>query len=114
MRKISYFLALSAVTLAIGLTMTAPEAEAGRGNGPVIYVRSQGLYFDSIVTADPLPPHGPFQLLEMVGGQLETDFGPKDKEYAGGRWWMDSNGSGEMDEGDHFFSCPLLPPGRDG
>jgi hypothetical protein len=35
--------------------------EGGRGDGPVIYVTSQGLYYDSIVTADPLPPRGPFQ-----------------------------------------------------
>jgi hypothetical protein len=29
-----------------------------------------------------------------------------------GRWWMDSNGNGQMDSEDHFFSCPLLGPGR--
>jgi len=53
----------------------------GRGDGPVIYVTSQGLFFDSIITADPLPPNGFFQKLEM-------------------------------DEGDKYFLCPLLGPGR--
>ena len=44
---------------------------------------------------------------------LQTEFGPGDTGYLGGRWWVDANGSGERDEGDAFFSCPLLGPGRD-
>ena len=84
----------------------------GRGNGPVIYVTSQGLYYDSIVTADPLPQKGPFQLLVPTLDGLITEYGPGDVGYVGGRWVMDSNGDGEQNEGDHFFMCPLLPPGR--
>ncbi len=84
----------------------------GRGNGPIIFVTGQGLYFDSIVTADPLPPRGPFQKLEVVDGRLQTEFGPGDKGYVGGRWWMDTNNNGEMDRADKYFSCPLLGPGR--
>ena len=87
--------------------------EGGRGDGPVIYVRSHGQYFDSIVTADPLPMKGKFQKLEMGAHGLETDFGPGDTGYRGGRWWLDLNGNGVMDEDDKFFSCPLLGPGRD-
>jgi hypothetical protein len=95
--------------------------EGGRGDGPIIYVTDQGLYFDSIVTADPLSPHGPFQQLfppgtnpDWVGGTLSTEFGPRNPGYVGGRWWVDVDGNGEMDdEVDHFFSCPLLGPGRD-
>ena len=114
MRKISYFLALSAVTLAVGLTMTATEAEAGRGNGPIIFVVSHGLYYDSIVTADPVPQKGPFQMLNPNHANgLATMVGPGDSAYLGGRWWVDVNGDGEMNDGDHFFVCPLLPPGRD-
>lgn len=87
--------------------------EGGRGNGPIIYVTSQDLVYDSIVTADPLPPHGPFQKLEMGGPTgLQTEFGPGNPGYVGGRWWVDVNGDGEMDEGDHYFLCPLLGPGR--
>jgi len=26
---------------------------------------------------------------------------------------MDSNGNGQMDDDDHYFSCPLLGPGRE-
>ena len=103
-----------------GLMAALPEsAEAnrggsgGRGNGPVIYVTSQELYFDSIVTADPVPPVGPFQLLYMSSNGLTTDAGPGDADYLGGRWWVDLNGNGQMDEGDAFFVCPLLPPGRE-
>lgn len=87
----------------------AAYAQGGRpGSSGVIYVISQGLYFDTFVAVDPLPMEGPFQLL--ADGQ--TQFGPGDPGYLGGRWWEDSNGNGSQDPGDHFFLCPLLPPGR--
>jgi hypothetical protein len=111
--------ALTLVVLVIGafaLTYFVVETHAqGRGSGPIIYVTSQGLFYDSIVTADPLPPKGPFQQLIPNGpntGGLETEFGPRDTGYVGGRWWVDVNGNGMQDGGDHYFSCPLLPPGR--
>jgi len=43
---------------------------------------------------------------------LATEFGPGDTGYLGGRWWIDANGNSYMDEGDAFFLCPLLGPGR--
>ncbi len=103
------------VALALIATFASmPQANAGRGNGPIVFVTGQGLYYDSIVTADPLPFKGRFQKLEMGGASgLQTEFGPGDQEYVGGRWWMDVNGNGEMDDTDHYFSCPLLGPGRD-
>jgi len=52
--------------------------------------------------------------LEMAGPTgLQTEFGPGDRGYVGGRWWLDLNENGEMDGKDAFFSCPLLGPGRD-
>ena len=87
--------------------------EGGRGDGPVIYVISQDLYYDSIVTADPLPQKGDFQELIPTADGLVTLSGPGDPGYRGGRWWVDVNGNDLMDEGDHYFSCPLLGPGRD-
>jgi hypothetical protein len=112
---------LSLVTflVALSLVITVPTAlatrggEGGRGDGPIIYVTGQGLYYDSIVTADPLPWKGPFQKLEPVGMELHTKFGPGDPGYVGGRWWVDMNGNGFQDAGDHYFLCPLLGPGRD-
>jgi hypothetical protein len=89
----------------------AKERTTGRGTGPVVYVESQGLYYDSIVVAD-LPPKGPFQQLFMDGMDISTEFGPGDVGYYGGRWWVDVNGDGEMDAGDMYFLCPLLGPGR--
>ena len=84
-------------------------AKGGRaGSTGVVYVTSQGLYYDTFVAVDPLPMEGPFQLLE--NGQ--TEFGPGDSGYLGGRWWEDLNGNGIQDAGDHFFLCPLLGPGR--
>jgi hypothetical protein len=84
-------------------------------NGPhpraVIYVESQGQYFDSIVLGD-LPQKGRFQELEMGAHGLQTEFGPGDVGYLGGRWWLDLNGNDVQDEGDAFFLCPLLGPGR--
>ena len=73
-----------------------------------IFVSSQGLYYDTFVVKDPLPMQGKFQLLENG----TTEFGPGDPGYLGGRWWEDLNQNGIQDEGDHFFLCPLLPPGR--
>lgn len=75
----------------------------------VVFVTSQGLYYDSVVNG-PLPPNGPFQLLEMGPNGLQTEFGPGDPGYIGGRWELDSDGDGEIDM---RFSCPLLPPGRE-
>jgi hypothetical protein len=111
--------ALIALVVAISLIFAVP---AFAGGGPpqglpggehdrvVVYVRSQGLFFDSIVGPD-LPMKGPFQKLEMGANGLETDFGPGDPGYLGGRWWLDLNNNGDMDEGDRFFSCPLLGHG---
>jgi hypothetical protein len=85
-------------------------AKGGRaGSAGVIYVTSQGLYYDTFAAVDLLPMEGPFQLL--VNGT--TEFGPGDPGYLGGRWWQDLNDNGEQDEEDHFFLCPLLGPGRE-
>jgi hypothetical protein len=92
-------------------------AAAGRGNGEplgVIYVESQGLYYDTFATTT-LKPRGRFQPLYPTGGPAggpSTPYGPGDNGYVGGRWWIDTNGDGEMDDMDTFFSCPLLGPGR--
>jgi hypothetical protein len=96
-----------ALAFAISLA-TAASAQKGRPGAGVIFVTSQGLYYDTFVVKDPLPMHGPFQLL--AAGQ--TEFGPGDPGYLGGRWWEDRNPNGIQDEGDHFFLCPLLGPGR--
>lgn len=101
------------LVLALSLVAAVPAFAGGRGSGPVIYVTSQDLYFDSIVVADPLPNNGPFQKLEMGANGLQTEFGPGDPGYVGGRWWVDTNGNGMRDDGDHFFECPLLGPGRE-
>ncbi|MHC4508066.1 MAG: hypothetical protein ACYTAO_03785 [Planctomycetota bacterium] len=104
---------VAAVAMAYFVVETRAQ---GRGDGPIIYVTSQGLFYDSIVTADPLPPEGPFQLLEGGGPGplgLQTEFGPGDVGYLGGRWWVDVNGNEVQDEDDHYFMCPLLPPGRE-
>ena len=94
-------------------TDVAPQlsksAQGGRaGAMGVVYVSSQGLYFDTFVSASELPMHGPFQLLENG----VTEFGPGDEGYVGGRWWIDNNGDGIQDEEDTFLLCPLLGPGR--
>lgn len=106
--------AACALTIAALAAVWTSPASAGRGDGPVIYVIGQGLYYDSIVTADPLPQHGPFQQLDP-GHPMgpATAEGPGDPGYLGGRWWVDVNGDGAMDPDDRYFSCPLLGPGRE-
>lgn len=93
---------------ALVFAVTANAAGGRAGTTGVVYVTSQGLYYDTFVTVDPLPMHGKFQLLE--NGQ--TEFGPGDSGYLGGRWWEDVNGNGVQDASDHYFLCPLLGPGR--
>ena len=95
----------------LALVLAVPARAKGSRAGPtgVIYVTSQGLYYDTFVTADELPMQGRFQKLE--NGQ--TEFGPGDPGYLGGRWWVDVNGDGMQDEGDDFLLCPLLGPGRE-
>ena len=104
-RKLSMFF----VVLVISMMAVTP-AFANRGDGALgtVYVSSQGLYYDTFVSAEVLPMHGKFQKLE--GGV--TEFGPGTPGYLGGRWWIDNNGNDIQDEGDTFLLCPLLGPGR--
>ncbi|MCK4704588.1 MAG: hypothetical protein KAT90_03830 [Gammaproteobacteria bacterium] len=107
---------LSAVVL-VGSAIIASNSafaqrDTGRGTGPVIYVTSQGQFFDSIVLTD-LPQQGDFQQLIPTENGLTTEFGPGDVGHLGGRWWIDVNGDSMMDAGDKYFLCPLLGPGRD-
>ena len=94
----------------------AKERTKGRGAAgmPVIYVTSQDSYYDTLLLGD-LPYNGTdnFQLLEMDGPTgVQTEFGPGDTGYYGGRWWVDANQNGYKDEDDVYFLCPLLGPGR--
>lgn len=98
------------LVLMAALAAVPAFAKGGRaGETGTIYVSGQGLYYDTFAAADPLPMKGRFQKLVMGA----TQYGPGDPGYLGGRWWVDMNGNGEMDEGDHFFLCPLLGPGRE-
>jgi len=91
----------------------AADRTKGRGTGPIVFVTSQGLYYDSIVVVDPLPAKGRFQQLIPGENGLETEFGPGTPGHLGGRWWIDLNDDGKMDSGDKYFLCPLLGPGRE-
>lgn len=113
--KIKYLMSLGLLVSAAMLvnnTVLAKERTTGRGTGPIVYVTSQGLYYDSIVVADPLPMQGQFQQLIPGENGLETEFGPGTPGHRGGRWWIDLNGDHTMDAGDKYFLCPLLGPGR--
>jgi hypothetical protein len=118
-KSLIHLLPLLGVAVAVVVAVSGAGIEA-RGGGnpldqPVVYVTSQGLFYDSVITT-PLPPHGRFQQLEPGAGPHggpQTEFGPGDRGYFGGRWWVDENGNGEMDESDSYFSCPLLGPGRE-
>jgi hypothetical protein len=107
---------LTLFVVILGLVMAAPALAAGGGRPEsdiVIYVESQGLYYDSI-PGPRLPQKGPFQELDPNGSEgLTTEFGPGAPGHKGGRWWVDSNPNGEMDAEDTYFVCPLLGPGRE-
>jgi hypothetical protein len=103
--KIKTYILIVAAVIALSTAYLTVDAMANRGNGALntVYVTSQDLYYDTFVSADPLPPHGPFQLLENG----VTDFGPGDKGYVGGRWKIPDGEGGYT-----YLLCPLLPPGR--
>jgi hypothetical protein len=101
---------LAVIAAALAIVGTASSTPGGRpAAGDPVFVRSQGLYYDTFVTNDPLPMEGPFQLIANGA----TEFGPGDPGYLGGRWWEDTNGNGVQDADDHYFHCPLLGPGRE-
>jgi hypothetical protein len=108
-RRVSLIMFVVVLSLIVAVPAFAKGGRAGTDLS--IYVTGQGLVYDSIVTTD-LPPHGPFQKLEMGGPTgLQTEFGPGDPGYVGGRWWLDKNENNKIDQGE-TFSCPLLGPGR--
>jgi hypothetical protein len=102
--------AVLALVLVLAMAAVVPAFAKGRGGGALgtVYVTSQGLYFDTFVSAEELPMKGRFQ--KLVAGV--TEFGPGDPGYLGGRWWIDNNGNDIQDAGDTFLLCPLLGPGR--
>jgi hypothetical protein len=110
LRKVSLIMFVVVLSLLVAVPAFAGGPPPGKPGGDrvrvVVYVTSQDLYYDSIVGPD-LPPHGPFQLLETGPKGLQTEFGPGDKGYVGGRWKM-ADGQGYK-----YFSCPLLGPGRE-
>jgi len=112
MKAKTYILTIAAL-IALTIAYFTVDAMANRGNGVLgtVYVTSQGLYYDTFVSAKSLPPKGPFQ--KLVNGV--TEFGPGQPGYVGGRWWID-DGDDIMEppgeNGDVYLLCPLLPPGR--
>ncbi len=114
----SKILAAAGTALLVPALLATPALaqKKGRGNNDglgLIYVESQGLYYETFGTTM-LPPVGRFQPLDPTGGPdggPSTPYGPGDQGFVGGRWWVDSNGNGYQDEADHFFLCPLLGPG---
>ena len=116
--KLITTIALAGTMALMTTNVLAKERTKGRGASgfPVIYVTSQDMYYDTVLLGD-LPYNGTanFQQLEPGVGPtgVQTEFGPTDTEYYGGRWWVDANMNGYMDEEDVYFLCPLLGPGRD-
>src|SRR5688500_1620828 len=74
----------------------------------IIFVDSQGLFFDACIVPEPLPMDGEFQLL--TSGR--TQFGPGQTPWLAGRWWEDHTGSGIQDQADDLVFCPLVLRGR--
>jgi hypothetical protein len=96
-------------TIASASPSASATARFGDRTPGVVYVTSQHLYYDTFVVQDPLPMEGKFQLI----ADGATEFGPGQPGYLGGRWWEDTNHNGVQDSEDHYFLCPLLPPGRE-
>lgn len=110
-------LVVGLLTIVMAVPALASNGKSAHSNGRPsseavqVTVLSTGLTYDSIVKAD-LPMKGRFQQLIPTADGLTTQYGPGDRGYVGGRWWVDANGDDEMNEGDAFFLCPLLGPGH--
>ena len=113
-RKLAGTFAVLGLSMLGATSSFADDRDTGRGSSSagVIYVVSQGLYFDTFGLGD-LPREGRFQELYIGANGPMTLYGPGDVGYLGGRWWVDVNDNDEMDDGDLFFLCPLLGPGRE-
>ena len=105
------------LALACSSSPTSPDvtrSAAWTANPPkeqrpiVIFVISQGLFFDACVQPTPLPMHGEFQLIL----NSRTELGPGQVGFLNGRWWEDLNRNGIQDAADNFFFCPLVGLGR--
>lgn len=113
-------LVVGLLTIVMAVPALASNGKAGEPHGrpdsslqiTVTGGSNPGVVYDSIVTAENLPMKGPFQQLITTGPTPTTEFGPGDRGYVGGRWWVDANNNGEMDAEDVFFLCPLLGPGH--
>lgn len=118
--KTKLIIAVSVVMMFVipGTALALKGGAGGRVDNNAIFVTSDGLYYDTFVSQDPVPYNGhngnSFQELYFVNGQPTTDYGPGDPGYKGGRWWLDLNGNDKKDpEGvDHYFVCPLFGPGE--
>jgi hypothetical protein len=106
-RRLGVVLLMLVVAMLVVIPAAA-DGSSGRGAPGVVYVTSQGLYYNTYVTAQTLPLKGPFQKLT----NHVTDYGPGDPGYLGGRWWIDTNANDVMDSTDTYLLCPLLGPGR--
>ena len=115
------FKLLTAITIAGAILLASTTVHAkkgerkyGRNNPdfPDIYVTSQGLFYDTLLLGElPFNDTMNFQKLEMGEMGPQTEFGPTDTGYYGGRWWLD-DGDGIMEPEDFYLLCPLLGPGR--
>jgi hypothetical protein len=76
LKTISIVTLLGATVAMSGTSYAKKDRTKGRGTGPTVFVNSQGLYYDSIVVADPLPFKGRFQQLVPDENGLSTDYGP--------------------------------------
>ncbi|MBD3173685.1 MAG: hypothetical protein GF320_00780 [Armatimonadia bacterium] len=116
-RKVLLVAALSAI-LVLGVFVIAAQANNRGGNSGRVFgtvlVTGQGELYQTFATAD-LPPNGPFQVLytgNTASGYAETEYGPGDPGYVGGRWievYIRADGSHMYTE--NYFLCPLLGPG---
>jgi hypothetical protein len=113
--KVVSVIALISSAMLISSAAFAGKNLKGRNSpgSPVVYVISQGLYYDSVVVTDLPAMKGRFQ--QLIPGELGlmTEFGPGDVGHLGGRWWLDANENEGMDDEDLYFLCPLLGPGRE-
>ena len=124
---------LTALFVAMAMTMALGSVALAKGGPPTGLIYAHDRQFKTIATPTDLPAQGKFDTIYVLGGDLANvaDAAPGDMEFNGGRWevrpieWLtiqptqftnaeqihDAADAGQISIGDIVkrFECPMIP-----
>jgi hypothetical protein len=130
-RRITFL--LTALVMAMAMTVTMGSIAFAKGGPPAGTIYAHDQQYKTIGTPTNLPDHGKFDTIYVLGGDLANvaDAAPGDMEFNGGRWevrpieWLsisptqftnaeqvqNAADAGQISIGDVVkrFECPMIP-----